>query len=152
MLSLSPLGGSVTTLSERWRDAEREGAGRLRGDPEAEVLVHLVELLEDLLQGLEPAGHEVAVLQDDPEPALDANVEQRRGDGALALAEGDALKLVPAEAHLVREDRNVRGRVRARAEDEHDGGHGRALGVDLLIVDDGRLDVLLGPSWRRQSP
>ena len=123
MLRRRPLGGSVTTLTERWRMPIGKRSRRVGGDPQPEVLVRLLrlELLQKLLQRLEPRGQRVAVLQHHPVPTLRSHLEHLLRHGALPLAERHELHLRAAHPHLRRQLEDVRRRVGAGREHEHDG-------------------------------
>ena len=54
-----------THLEAALQHPEWEAVGGLGGEPQPEVGVRLADLLQDLLQGLEPLGQQVAVLQEE---------------------------------------------------------------------------------------
>lgn len=83
----------ISNLERSLKDSQRESIRRIRREPEPEVLVRTLGLLDDLLQGLEPLGEQVAVLQQDPEASGGPCFEHSCSDGALPLAEGDIFEL-----------------------------------------------------------
>eukprot|EP00976_Prorocentrum_cordatum_P074889 1181692-Prorocentrum_minimum.AAC.2 len=116
-------------------DAEGEAVGGLGGEPEAEVLVRVarLDLLQNLLERLEPAGQQVAVLQHDPQPAGGARLEELLRLGSHALAERHVLELgAGLEAHLLAQLEYVKRRVRPGGQDEHHRRHRGRLLVDHL--------------------
>mmetsp|Transcript_14108 Transcript_14108/g.33880 ORF Transcript_14108/g.33880 Transcript_14108/m.33880 type:complete len:904 (+) Transcript_14108:88-2799(+) len=143
-VELQAVGGLRHHLQRALQDAQGEAVRGVGGEPQAEVLVRLGDLLEDLLQRLEPAGQQVAVLQHDPQPARGAHLQHLRSLGPHALAQRHELELgAGLVAHLLAQAEHVEGGVRARAQHEHHGGHGVAHRVDVGVVQDGRLHVLL---------
>jgi hypothetical protein len=162
-LSLRPFGGSVTTCKESLlvepifpipvspnlgtvyqpqesnlerslQDSKWEGIRWVGRQPKPEVLVRPVGLFDDFLEGLEPLGQEVAVLQEDPEPPRGPGLQHSSGDRALPLAEGHVLEL--GRSHSIRlgklEDA-VRG-VRPGREHKDDGRQWPRLRQDLPVT------------------
>mmetsp|Transcript_46018 Transcript_46018/g.147044 ORF Transcript_46018/g.147044 Transcript_46018/m.147044 type:complete len:435 (-) Transcript_46018:172-1476(-) len=143
-VEFEPVRGLRHHLERALEDAQGEPVRGVRGHPEAEVLVRLVDLLHDLLQRLEPAREQVAVLQHHPLPARGARLQHLLRLGAHALPERHVLELRPRlEAHLLPQLEEVERRVRARGEHEDHGRHRRRLPEDARVVDHGRHHVLL---------
>jgi len=105
--------------------------------------VRVRDLLEDLLERLEPAGQQVAILEQHPVTLLRAPLEHRLRDGALALAERHVLHLGATHPALDRELEEVGGRVGAGREDEDDRHHRRRVLEDDVKVEHGRRDEVL---------
>mmetsp|Transcript_25181 Transcript_25181/g.84581 ORF Transcript_25181/g.84581 Transcript_25181/m.84581 type:complete len:304 (-) Transcript_25181:4079-4990(-) len=80
-------------LHRRLKDAHRKVRRRNGSQPEAERLVHLVRLqgLAQPFQRGEPGDAQVTVLQQDPAAVGRRLFDELGGDGALALAQRDAL-------------------------------------------------------------
>ena len=130
-------------LERALQDADGEVGRGVGGHPQPEVLLRRLELLQQLLQGLEPVGQQVAVLQHHPVAALRAHLEHGLRNRALPLAERHELHLGPAHAHGVSKLEDVRGGVGAGREHEDD-RHGRGrLPQHLLEVERRRADELL---------
>mmetsp|Transcript_13784 Transcript_13784/g.32109 ORF Transcript_13784/g.32109 Transcript_13784/m.32109 type:complete len:470 (-) Transcript_13784:16-1425(-) len=112
--------------------------GRLRREEAAEVGVSaLLRLLKLALQGLDPHGHEVDVLQEDPAALLHAAVEGLLSHGLLPLPHRDVDKLavVNSEALLLEEGVNVAHNVCTGEQVEEHGGLGCRLAVDAEDVE-----------------
>ena len=128
----------MADLEGALQDAERERVAGVAREPQPEVLVRVDELLEDLLERLEPRRQQVAVLQHHPLPARRARVDVRRRERALALAQRADLEARPAKALLLGELRQgavyfrqiFRRMPTANAEGsmESEGSVGRGLG------------------------
>ena len=98
-----PLGPAQhrTDIGKKKRRPGRGGGGgggwaeiRTRGQ-EGKHLVGLVKLIKDLLQGLEPLGQQVAVLQHDPQPTCRTRLNHLRGLGPHSLPQRHVLQLHP---------------------------------------------------------
>ena len=135
MLNLRPLGGSVTTLIEL-QDAYQEGGRRVRRHPQPEVL-DVLELLEDLLERLEPRGQQ-AVLQQ-PLPALRAGHQHALRDRPLPLAERMYLRRLPPMPSLLA---SLKMSIRVGAGREHVAGTSGDH-EDVVEVEHRRHHVLL---------
>ena len=142
-VELEAIGRLGDDLERTLQDADGKGGRRLRGQPEAKVRMRLGQLLQVLLELLEPLDEQVAVLQHEPEAAAHRLLQVADGDLLLALAHRQQLHLGRAEVGALGELEQVGGRIRARTEYEDNGRHGRALVPDRLEADDGRRHELL---------
>ena len=93
---LEALGRLRHHLDARLQDGDGELGVRVGREPEPEIAVGLAlrEALHDLLQGVHPGDHEVAVGQQDPVPLLHARGQEGVCHGRLPLAQREALEPV----------------------------------------------------------
>ena len=143
-VELESVGGLRNDLEGSLEDAQGKLVRGLGRQPQSEVLVRLVDLLQDFLQGLEPAGEEVAVLEHDPQAPRATRLDKLLGLGTHALPQRHVLELgTGLESHLLTQFEDIEGRVRARTEDEDHWGHGSGLVVYSRVIQNRWENVLL---------
>eukprot|EP00968_Pinguiococcus_pyrenoidosus_P014248 scaffold1298_cov257-Pinguiococcus_pyrenoidosus.AAC.6 len=125
----------VRELDAAVENPDRDALGRIAGDEEAELLVtpFFDEDVQALLKLVEPARHQVDVIQDDPVAVAVRRVQVGHGDHVLALAHGHVVVgHALDELVLVRQPIQVAHHVGARRQDEVDGRRRRGIEIRLL--------------------
>mmetsp|Transcript_125573 Transcript_125573/g.390935 ORF Transcript_125573/g.390935 Transcript_125573/m.390935 type:complete len:390 (+) Transcript_125573:1853-3022(+) len=132
-VQLQALRGLGHNLQASLKDSHGECICGHCGEPKTEVLVRLVHVLQDLLQGTEPRGQQVAILEHHPVSTLVACLDALLGHAAHALAEGHKLELGAREAEHVAQLGHVALRIGPWGEDEDDGHLLVRLLKDLVV-------------------
>ena len=145
---LEPLWRLIRHLHGLLQNGNREEWGWVGGQPQPEVFVHLPgnePLLADGLESWQETLCEVAVLQDYPEPVLDALLNPLHGHGALALTKRDGLHL---DLLLFRKSQKVGHWIRTWRENEEQGRVRIGFLEAWLQIERNRRDKLLAHNVR----
>mmetsp|Transcript_152655 Transcript_152655/g.266544 ORF Transcript_152655/g.266544 Transcript_152655/m.266544 type:complete len:373 (+) Transcript_152655:788-1906(+) len=139
-----PLWGLVRHLHSNLEHGHGERDGGHGREPEPELALHClwIEVLDSRLESGHPLDAEVAVLEQDPRPSLEAFLDEGLGLAPLPLPKGDSVQLL-VHLHCLCKPHELMHGVSSRTEDEDERAGGLGVPIRVCQVEGGYDDVFL---------